>query len=642
MYPVRNKIIFVIFLLFIFCIVARLFYLQIVESSKYKGISKTRRIRSYPLEAVRGTIFDRHGEVLAIDHHAFDISVKYKNLLYCYIAYGKNTVQRITELKAHKNTKKSCKECHEELEVWLNNLSRALNTSRDKILRNSRRAVKKVELIKKNMEKKFGRPILVKEENGYYPVVPDVALEKALQIEIEKDKFPGVRITTRSKRVYPEQETASHVLGYMGKLTEKEWEEYSEKWDNFVLDSSRSADENPLLLYDGYAKDDLIGRTGVEAKFEGELHGMRGKRFEEIICKNTQIEKVVLERPPVPGNDLYLTIDSKIQAHAEKVIGKNRGVIIVMEPWTGEIIALANNPRFNPNTFNKDFSRLNRDSAKPLLNRAIQGALPPGSIFKTITAVAAMSENNINTYTDFECNGYTNYKNIIFRCWSNRGHGLITIEDAIPFSCNVFFFETAKRLERELFYNWAKKFGIGEETGIDLLFEKAGNLPEIKTTATAMNLAIGQGALLTTPIQLIRVYAAIANGGTLVQPHIMLKLTNKNGEVLKTFNSGKERKINIRPDILKIVQKSLQEVVTRGTAKNKGLEVYKVAGKTGTAETGRKNDNHAWFVGYVPYDKPQYAFLILVEHTPEHGGTIAGPIARELLSFLYPELEQSS
>ncbi|MCF6151260.1 putative penicillin-binding protein 2 [Candidatus Kuenenia stuttgartiensis] len=642
MYFNRNKHILILFLLCIFCIAGRLFYLQIIETSKYKGISKTRRIRSYPLEAVRGTIFDRQGDVLAIDHHAFDISVKYKKLLYSSIVYGNNTVPRVAELKVHKDTDKSCKECHADMEAWMDNLSRVLNTSRDKLLRDSKKAVMKVEKLKKNMEKKFGKPVLIKEENGYYPVVYDVPIEKAIQIEVEKDTFPEVRVTPRSKRVYPKQEIASHVLGYLGKLTGKEWQEYSKKWDNFVLDSGRSADENPLLLYEGYAKDDLIGRAGVEAKYEEELRGMRGKRFEEIICKNTQIEKIVLERPPVPGNDIYLTIDSKIQAHAEKALGKNRGVIIVMEPWTGEVIAMVNNPRFNPNTLNKDFARLNKDSAKPLLDRAIQGALPPGSIFKAITAITAMNENNIHAHTGYECNGYTNYKNIIFRCWQKSGHGLITIEDALPFSCNVFFFETAKRLEKKLLYDGAKKFGIGEETGIDLLFEKAGNLPEIQTTATAMNISIGQGALLTTPLQMVRAYAAIANGGTLVQPHVMLKITNKNGETVKTFTHSKEKKINIRPEILNVIRESLHDVVLRGTAQNKGLEVYKAAGKTGTAETGRPGDNHAWFAGYAPHDKPQYVFLVLVEHTSEHGGAIAVPIAKELLSFLYPELAQSS
>jgi len=208
-----------------------------------------------------------------------------------------------------------------------------------------------------------------------------------------------------------------------------------------------------------------------------------------------------------------------------------------MNPWTGEIVAMASNPRFNPNTVEKDFRKLNKHPSKPFLNRAIQGALPPGSIFKVITTTAALSSNRITTQTTFECPGYIRYKNILFRCWSEYGHGLVTAEDAIPYSCNVFFFETAKMLPGETLYSWAKKFGIGEKTGIDLPHEKAGNIPKLATTASTMNVAIGQGALLTTPLQLARVYAAIANGGTLVQPHILLKITNSQGETVRTFQS---------------------------------------------------------------------------------------------------------
>jgi len=640
MYPYRSKIIFVIFLLLIGCIAGRLFYLQIIESEKYKGISQTRRIRTYPLEAVRGTIFDRYGEALAIDHHTFDVSVKYKNLLYSYITDGKNQVPRISGLEVHKETKKACDSCHEGLDTWRERLSGILNVSGSELLEYAGQSIKKVERIKRNMEKRYGRAIRIKEESGYYPVISDISLKKAIQIEIEKNKIPGVRITPRPKRIYPHNDLASHVIGYMGKLTEKEWEKYSESWNNFVLNSSNSADKNTLLLYDGYAKEDFVGRAGVEAQYEEELRGLRGKRFEEITCNNAQIEKIVLERPPVPGNDLYLTIDSQIQAHAEKLLEKHVGAIIVMDPWTGEILAMANNPRFNTNTFSKDFNRLISDPVSPLLNRAIQGALPSGSIFKVITAIAALNENYIDMSTAFTCNGYLKYKDIVFRCWSNRGHGLVTIKDAIPHSCNVFFFETAKRIERDSLHNWAKKFGIGEKTGIDLLFEKTGNLPEIKTTATAMNVAIGQGALLTTPLQLVRLYAAIANGGTLVHPHVMLKVANKEGKV-KAFNTDHTKKVDIDTSILEVVQNALREVVTLGTARDKGLDVYKVAGKTGTAETGRENDNHAWFAGYAPYDDPRYSFVVLVEHTPEHAGTITGPIVRDLMSFLFPEVQPS-
>ena len=517
-----------------------------------------------------------------------------------------------------------------------------LNIPQNKLLDHANQTIEKVEKLKQGMEQKYGRAIRIREETDFHPVVSDAAWEKVIQIEIKQDNFPGIRITPKPTRIYPEQELAAHILGYIGKLNEEEWKIHSNNWNNFILASSSAGDDASSLLYDGYAKNDTIGRTGVEAQYEEDLHGLRGKRFEEIFCKNTQIEKTVLERPPIPGNNVYLTIDSQIQAHAEKSLGTNLGAIIVMDPWTGEILAMASNPRFNPNTIDKSFSKLIKHPSKPFLNRAVQGALPPGSIFKIITATAALSSNCITTQTNFECPGYIKYKNIVFKCWSDYGHGSVTIEDAIPYSCNVFFFEIAKMLGGDSLYAWAKKFGIGEKTGIDLPHEKSGNIPKMTTTATTMNVAIGQGALLTTPLQLVRAYAAVANGGTLVQPHILLKVTNSQGETVRTFQSENKQKLSIQPEIINILRMSLQDVITRGTAKDKGLDAYEVAGKTGTAETGRQKDNHAWFVGYAPYDNPRYCFVILVEHTPGHGADIAGPIARELLSYLFPEINQSS
>ena len=641
MYPYRFKITLIIFIVFFIGIVVRLFQLQIVESNKYKGISKNRRIATYPLEATRGTIFDRNGMMLAMNQHTFDITVQYKNILYCYVR-NNNTVSRIAGMKAHKNAKKTCGECHENQDVWVEKLSPLLGIPQNKLLSHAKQVVEKVERLKQNVEQKSGRVTRIKEEADYYPIASDVAWEKVIQIEINQNRYPGIRVTPRPIRIYPQRELASHILGYMSMLNEEEWKAYSNKWNNFILSSNITGTDITPLLYDGYAENDCIGRSGVELQYEDELHGERGKRFEEITCKNTQVEKVILERPPVSGNDLYLTIDSQIQAYAEKSLGKNLGTIIVMNPWTGEILAMASYPRFNPNDVNKDFKKLIKHPSKPFLNRAIQSALPPGSIFKVITATAALSTNHINTQTNYECYGYTNYKNIIFKCWSEYGHGLVAIQDAIPYSCNVFFFETAKILGGDPLYTWAKNFGIGEKTGIDLPYEKSGNMPKMMNTATVMNVAIGQGALLTTPLHLARVYAAVANGGTLVQPHVLLKLTNDQGEVVRLFKPEKKQKLPVQPAALDTLRTALQEVVIRGTAKNTGLDVYKVAGKTGTAETGRQKDNHAWFVGYAPYDSPQYCFVILVEHTSGHGAEIAGPIAKELMSYLFPELNEAS
>lgn len=642
MYPFRFKMILVIICILFVGIAVRLYQLQINECDNYRGISKNRRISSYPLEATRGTIFDRNGKTLAMDHHSFDASVQYKNLLYCHIVYNRVAIPRVSEMPVHKKATKACIECHEKQDVWLDKICQILGAPQSALLERTKQIVEKVERLKQNVEQKAGRATRIKEEMDYHPLISDVPWEKVVQIETKQDLSSGIRIVPRPERVYPEQKLASHVLGYLGRLNEKEWKEQSSKWNNFTLQSNFTGSNTSSLLYDGYAENDLIGRSGVEAYFEEELKGMRGKRFEETVCKNTQIEKVILERPPVAGNNLYLTIDSKIQAYTEKALGKNFGAIVVMDPWTGEILSMASSPRFNPNTVNEDFTKLNKQHLKPFLNRAIQGALPPGSVFKVITAIAALSTNRISNQTNFDCRGHTNYHDIQFKCWLDSGHGPTTIENALPYSCNVFFFETAKVLGGDLLYTWAKKFGIGDKTGIDISYERGGNIPKLKNTATAMNVSIGQGALLTTPLQMIRVYAAIANGGALVQPHVLLKITNSDGETIRTGATSNVQKLPLQPAILYTIRTALHEVITRGTAKRTGLDIYKVAGKTGTAETGRVKDNHAWFIGYAPYDDPKYCFAILVEHTPGHGAEIAGPIAKELLSDLFPEINQSS
>ncbi len=640
MYPYRYKILLIVFVLFFIGIGARLFQLQIMETDKYKGISKNRRIASFPLETARGAVFDRNGHILAIDQHTFDVSVQYKNLLYSYLA-GNRTVSipRVSAIKAHNRTGKACAECHENQDLWLKKLSPLLGIPPHKLLGSAKQVVERVEKLKQNVEQKFGRATRIKEEADYYPVASDVAWEKIIQIEVRQDNFPGIRVIPRPTRTYPEQELAAHILGYMGKLNEAEWKEYSDNWSNFVQ-SSDSANTD-ALLYDGYAENDSIGRAGVEARYEEDLRGLRGKRFEEITCKNAQIEKVILERPSVSGSNLYLTIDKEIQACAEKALGTNLGALVVMDPWTGEILAMASSPRFNPNTVNEDFNKLIKHPSKPFLNRAIQGTLPPGSIFKVVTATAALSSQRITTKTAYECQGFTTYKNITFKCWCDAGHGIVTIEDAIPYSCNVFFFDVAKILGSDTLSQWSKNFGVNEKTGIDLPHERSGNLPRMPNTASVMNTSIGQGSLLTTPLQLARMYAAIANGGTMVQPHLLLKLTNSRDEIIRTFRPKNLKKLPAKPLVLDVLRTALQDVVIRGTAKHKGLEIFKVAGKTGTAETGRQKDNHAWFVGYAPYDNPRYSFAILVEHTPGHGADVAVPIARELLSHLFPEAAEA-
>lgn len=332
MFPFRFKAILILFVLLFICIAARLFQLQIIESDKYKGISKTRRITTYPLDSTRGSIFDRNGRTLAIDQHAFDICVHYKNLLYGSLTRANKTIPRITEMDVHKKTTKSCHDCHENQDLWLKKLSHLLNIPQIKLLEYTDQAIEKVEKLKQGMEQKYGRAIRIKEETDFYPMVSDVAWEKVIQIETKPDEFPGIRVTPRPERIYPEQTLASHILGYMGKLTGDEWKVQSENWNNFILASSSTGNETTSLLYDGYAENDTIGRTGVEAHYEGDLHGLRGKRFEEITCKNTQIKKQYWKDHPSPGTIFISPLTAKSRLMQKKYSAQTQEQLSLWTP----------------------------------------------------------------------------------------------------------------------------------------------------------------------------------------------------------------------------------------------------------------------------------------------------------------------
>ena len=336
----------------------------------------------------------------------------------------------------------------------------------------------------------------------------------------------------------------------------------------------------------------------------------------------------------MPGNNIFLTIDSRIQSIVEEILGNRKGSIIVMNPWNGEIIAMAASPRYNLNTWRKDFSTLSENPDKPFLHRPIQSVLPPGSVFKIITAIAALEENRLSENTHFTCNGELKAGSVRFRCFSKYGHGLMNIEEAIQYSCNIYFFEAAKKLGGSLIREWANKFGLGVMTDIDLPFEKKGKIPVSMSIYETLNMSIGQGKMLVTPIQITEMIAMIVNGGWRVKPHILKKATDYKGDLLPSYKLRPTERINVSEKNLDIIKRSLRKVVEAGTAKNTGLDKFHVAGKTGTAETSREHENHAWFVGYAPFEDPKYCFTIVIEHTPGHGADVAGTIVKKLLTEL--------
>ncbi len=647
MYQRRLKIFIGIIIGLFFILIARLFFVQIIEGDKYSGISNKRRIRVRTIEAPRGAIYDRSGNVLAIDRYCFDLSVQYKNLLYGYlISTGERLVRssefgvrRPCTLNSELPTPNSCKGCHNNDGLWVKKLSTLLGKPRSALLSNAKEVVEKVEKIKFNVERKHKKSIRIQEETLLYPVASNVDFEKAAVVEVNQKDFPGVSVEIQPLRWYPEHDLASHVVGYVGSgklqtvrnpsvetqriasLLEKVIPKLTE--DDEDDDTNKHATTNSI-----------IGIDGIEGAYDALLRGVSGERFEEVILENLKVSKLILNKPPRHGYNIFLTIDSEIQKIAEDALGQRRGAIVVMNPWNGEVLAMASYPRFDLNTFRDNYLELNNDPGKPFLNRPIQSALPPGSVFKIVTSIAALSEGKINLDTTINCAGRLKSIRESFRCYSQYGHGRINLEDAIQYSCNTFFVEAGKSTGGPALWTWASRFGFGKKTDIDLPYERAGYLPPLRSNYEVMNASLGQGSLLVTPLQVTIMMSAVANGGWVIKPHLLKKITNNNGRTV--FEKIPEPSIwlNVPLEYQSAVQSGLRRVVTNGTARGAGLNELLVAGKTGTSETSEKDVNHAWFAGYAPFNRPKYCFTILAEHTKEHASDIAVPIAKKLVESL--------
>ncbi len=627
----RFNILFGIISVLFLVILCKLFYIQMIQGGKYSGISNDKRIRTVDIDTLRGTIYDRNGSVLAIDKHSFELTVIYKKLFDTHSCFKQNILPKVSEVKKLAINHKLCKECHTDKVMWVEKVAGLLDIPYTDVFDKATKIVSKVESIKHSVEKRNKRKIRIREETVPHSLVSQVPWEKVAKFEVEMLNLPGIQIETSPVRLYPQGDMSSHVIGYVGKMGEEEIQNYNFKTKWFDNLKNNSESESEFFTQKAISMDALIGKSGIEKLYNSRLMGVPGERFEEVTLDTMRVDKLILERPSIPGNNIFLTIDSRIQGIAEKALGERKGSVIVMDPWNGEIIAIASFPRYNLNTLNEDYAALSKNPLKPFLNRPIQSALPPGSTFKIITAIAALEEHKIDENSHFPCYGSLKVGNIRFRCHTRQGHGLLNVEEAIQYSCNVFFFETAKILGGTLLKKWAENFGMGNTTDVGLAYEKKGNFPHSKSISQTVNLSIGQGAMLVTPIQIARMIATIANGGWYTKPHILQKISDHKGNILVNNKYKLTEKANISEKNMNIIRNSLRKVVTDGTAKRTGLKELNVAGKTGTTQTSLENENHAWFVGYAPFENPKYCFVVVVEHTEGHGASVAGPIVRELL-----------
>jgi penicillin-binding protein 2 len=404
---------------------------------------------------------------------------------------------------------------------------------------------------------------------------------------------------------------------------------------------------------------DMIGRYGIESRLEKFLTGKRGKKQVEVDSVGRQLN-VIFTRHPLPGKDIYLTIDRTLQTRAEELLKGKRGAVVALDPQNGEVLAIASSPSFDPNEFIKGISnerwrQLNDARHAPLQNRAISGLYPPGSVFKIVVALAGLQEGVINPNDEILCSGTYVMGDTSFGCWKKGGHGKVSLHRALVESCDIYFYKMGRELGVDRIARYARQFGFGKRTGIDLDYEASGLIPDTRWKmkrfgmmwhpGETLSMAIGQSYTLVTPIQMACFISSIFNGGILYKPHV-IKYAGNFGEIPLTMDYIRGY-MDIDGDKLGLVKEALIGVVNekRGTGRRASIKGVIVAGKTGTAQVvaiqkdeGKKRQedvpyefrDHAWFVAVAPADLPRIAVAVVVEHGG-HGGSAAAPIAGELI-----------
>jgi penicillin-binding protein 2 len=496
-----------------------------------------------------------------------------------------------------------------------------------------------LELLREGIDKSLNQP-------SFKPVLlkQDIGRDVLAALEVKRFDLPGIVVDVRLRRLYVKSLSAAHILGYVGEI---------------------SADELKSVKYSGYKRGELIGKSGVEKSFDNYLRGERGGRQIEVNVTG-QLVRVLKTVDAVPGNNIYLSFDQRIQKKAEDLLLGVIGSAVAMDPTTGFILAMASSPSYDPNMFVDGFSydqweSLVKNPSHPLQNKAIQAEYPPASTYKIITAMAGLEEGVIDEKTTLFCPGGYKFADREYRCWKKGGHGTIAIGRAIAESCDVFFYQVGLRLGVDRLATYAKAAGLGALTGIQLEQESGGLIPTSVWKKRRLGVAwqggetlsvsIGQGYNLATPLQLATMISSIANGGTRVLPLIVMKIQNASGETIMEYQPQIKGYLPVSTKNLDIIKKGLWEVVNgkSGTARIAHIDGIDVSGKTGTAQVfSRKADSenearraqhlksHAWFVAYAPSENPKIAVSVLVEHG-EHGGSAAGPIASELIREYFTE-----
>lgn len=567
----RQRILVGFVVVFLSILVVRLFSLQSIHHDEYARFAENNQLQRERIVAPRGYFTDNAGRILADNVLRFEIVLPWKI----------------------------------ESEV-------AANVS------------KLAEYFPLDSSHVLDRFALWKKKNGHtpFPVVTDADKVMISFVRENADLFPSLRVKSRARRRYRQNEMTAHVLGYVGEVRE--------------ADLQRGGENR-------YHPGDMVGKTSLELYCEKFLRGRDGQRVLEVNVSGTPLGEVAdLSIPPVVGATVTLTLDSRMQAYLEGLVsGKGPGAAVVMNVHDGSIIAAVSVPRFNPNEFTSGISQERLDALlneenKPLFNRIHQARYPPASTLKIVSAFAILTNrivdpNEILVY----CTGAHFFGNRIYRCWQAEGHGAMNLYNAFIHSCDTYFYKVAEIMDVDILASASEAFGLGEKTGIELPGEVPGLIPSRKyydkklgkgkwTQGYILNNIIGQGEYLTNLLHIVRMSAAVANGGYLVQPHIIHSVGNEPPVTYPKRNIPR-----LSGTTLRFLRSAMKGVVERegGTAHWTRIDGFKSAGKTGTAQNPH-GDPHAWYTAYAPADKPEIAIVVLIENAG-HGSEVAAPIVRD-------------
>ncbi len=610
----QIKIIKILLFIFLLLLVFRVAWLQIYNNSHYQLLAESNKARREVIGANRGIIYDRNNIALVRNQANFVLSLRLIDLPSDQLLQD-DLIRQISHILDFNQELKE--------DDYIDGPSFML--IKDKI-----------------------SPIKYGSLESYQAIfiLENLDYETALRFIILKDKFPGLIITEKIKRNYLSIErdnvySLSHVLGYTGKISESEL-------------ANRK---------DSYSVIDYIGKNGLELVWEEILRGANGYRSYEVDALGRKI-KVLNEEAPIHGQSLHLSLDLVLQAYVEETLNKwleirklNKAVVVILNPNNGEILSLVSLPAYNNNDFagGISFSKyqdLINDPHLPLFNRAIAGEYPSGSTIKPLIISAALEEGIINENSTFLSTGGLRIGQWFFPDWRAGGHGRIDLKQAIAQSVNTFFYyigggyQDFAGLGLDNLVKYSKLFGLGEISGIDLNGEARGLVPsrEWKQEKIGENwyigdtyhFSIGQGYLLATPLQVVNYISAIANGGTLFQPHLVKEIRDENSNLVKEVEPKIIRQNFINQSNLEIVQAGMRQTITAGSGIRLNNLPVSLAGKTGTSQWSSLKDPHAWFVGYAPYQNPEIAFVVLVEEGIE-GSDIAVSITYDILEWYFDQ-----